>query len=214
MTTARTVTDALAPCPFCGGAGSLWPDDVGSGGQHVPPYHAGCPRPGCGFSFMEEMPEDAIAAWNRRTLSPAPLDDPDEAYELGKRDGYEDAVQDLDIATGGDGEFRYCTDHDPNRHCPDVETMKARIVERLKFVPAVLEAMKKQRTALSPAPPVAGTPVVVDIGKAIEALQASPELGALLMSTLIESVSTEDLQAELARRAPPVATAIPDTTKS
>ncbi|MES2958501.1 MAG: Lar family restriction alleviation protein [Pseudomonadota bacterium] len=60
-----TLRDALAPCPFCGGAAECFPDDVGSGGQHVGPYHAGCCRP-CRMFFTEEEPEDAIAAWNRR----------------------------------------------------------------------------------------------------------------------------------------------------
>ena len=56
--------------------------------------------------------------------------DEEEAYEIGKRDGYSEAVQDIDMITGGDGEYRYCTDHDPERHTPDPETMKARIAER------------------------------------------------------------------------------------
>lgn len=54
----------------------------------------------------------------------------EEAYELGLRDGYSKAIQEIDQLTGGDGEYRYCTNHDPERHCPDPETMKARIVER------------------------------------------------------------------------------------
>lgn len=33
----------------------------------------------------------------------------DEHYEIGKRDGYEEAVQDIDLATGGDGEFKGST---------------------------------------------------------------------------------------------------------
>lgn len=51
-----------------------------------------------------------------------------EAYEFGKRDGYESAIQDLDLATGGDGEFYASTL--PGRGCPDAEAMKARILER------------------------------------------------------------------------------------
>lgn len=54
----------------------------------------------------------------------------DETYEIGKRDGYEKAVQDIDQRTGGDGEYRYCTDHDPERHCPDAPAMIQRIIER------------------------------------------------------------------------------------
>lgn len=55
----------------------------------------------------------------------------DEAYEIGLRDGYAQAIQEIDIATGGDGEFRYCMGFaDPERHCPDEEAMKRRILAR------------------------------------------------------------------------------------
>jgi hypothetical protein len=60
--------------------------------------------------------------------------DDDETYEIGKRDGYEDAVQDIDIATGGDGEFRGSTF--PGETV-DVPAMKARIIERCR-TPALL----------------------------------------------------------------------------
>lgn len=53
--------------------------------------------------------------------------DEDDAYEIGKRDGYEDAVQDLDLATGGDGEFKGST---LPGGTVDVPAMKERIVER------------------------------------------------------------------------------------
>ena len=56
----------------------------------------------------------------------------DEAYELGKRDGFSEAVQEIDLKTGGDGEYRYCTDHDPDRHTPDPASMIQRIVERFE----------------------------------------------------------------------------------
>lgn len=56
----------------------------------------------------------------------------EEMHEIGYRDGYEKAVQDIDQLTGGDGEYRYCTDHDPDRHTPDADTMKQRIVERFE----------------------------------------------------------------------------------
>ena len=55
----------------------------------------------------------------------------DEAYDLGKRDGYEKAVQDIDMLTGGDGEYCYST-IEGERHCPNVDTMKARIARRLR----------------------------------------------------------------------------------
>lgn len=68
----------------------------------------------------------------------APLPDPtprsddadkeeDEAYELGKRDGFEEAVQTIDERTGGDGEFYGSTI--PGRG-QDVPSMLEGIVER------------------------------------------------------------------------------------
>ena len=60
-----------------------------------------------------------------------PTQSDDEAYELGKRDGYESAVQDIDMLTGGDGEYCYST-IEGERHCPNVDTMKARIARRLR----------------------------------------------------------------------------------
>lgn len=52
----------------------------------------------------------------------------DDAYEIGKRDGYEQAVQDIDLLTGGDGEYRWSSL--PQRNCPDAVSMKAAIHER------------------------------------------------------------------------------------
>jgi len=60
-----------------------------------------------------------------------PTQSDDEAYELGMRDGYESAVQDIDMLTGGDGE--YCCGGE--RHCPDPDSMKARIAERFNSQP-------------------------------------------------------------------------------
>ena len=55
---------ALKPCPWCGGEAGSHPDEIGSGGQHVTPYHVGCRR--CRMVFSEEEEADAIAAWNTR----------------------------------------------------------------------------------------------------------------------------------------------------
>jgi hypothetical protein len=63
----------LKPCPFCGGeAIAVHPDEYGSGGQHVPPYHASCDmtRGGCGVSVIGETEKEAAATWNRRALDP------------------------------------------------------------------------------------------------------------------------------------------------
>ena len=69
----------------------------------------------------------------------------EETYNTGKRDGYEQAVQDIDLLTGGDGEYRYCTNGNPERHTPDAAAMKARIAER--FQPQT-DALKIAREAL------------------------------------------------------------------
>ena len=65
------------------------------------------------------------------------MSEEDEAYEIGVRDGYEDAIQDLDLATGGDGEF-YGSTIDGG---VDMPVMKRRIINRfdnqietLKFI--------------------------------------------------------------------------------
>jgi hypothetical protein len=52
----------------------------------------------------------------------------DEAYELGKQDGYSDAIQWVDQHTGGDGEYFASTI--PGRGCPGPVEMRERIVER------------------------------------------------------------------------------------
>lgn len=59
----------LKPCPFCAGPAECRPDEVGSGGQHVRPYHAGCRS--CGVYFTEDEQAEAIAVWNYRALAPA-----------------------------------------------------------------------------------------------------------------------------------------------
>ncbi len=64
------------------------------------------------------------------------VDDEDDAFAIGRRDGFEEAVQMLDWLTGGDGEYRYCTDHDPERHCPDPAFMMMRIVDRFEALRA------------------------------------------------------------------------------
>ena len=57
----------------------------------------------------------------------------DDAYEIGKRDGYEDAIQNLDLATGGDGEFKGSTIPGAT---VDVPAMQVRIIERFRTNPS------------------------------------------------------------------------------
>lgn len=58
-------------------------------------------------------------------------DEGEDGFNIGRRDGFSEAVQLIDQMTGGNGEYRYCTDHDPERHCPDPDAMIARIADRL-----------------------------------------------------------------------------------
>ncbi|MFG1462328.1 hypothetical protein V5F77_05455 [Xanthobacter sp. DSM 24535] len=77
--------------------------------------------------------------------APAPAgvnqDDPDEAYELGKRDGYEDAAQEIDRLTGGDGEYSFSSFQGEGCSTPDA--MIQRIVDRF----SALEEVEKLHLA-------------------------------------------------------------------
>lgn len=67
----------------------------------------------------------------------------DEAYEIGKREGYEQAVQEIDMQTGGDGVYRACLGGaDPERHTPDAPAMIQRIVDRFEILNLLDEATK------------------------------------------------------------------------
>ena len=70
--------------------------------------------------------------------------DEEETYKIGYRDGYNEAVQGIDVLTGGDGEYRYCTDHDPDRHTPDAAAMKRRIEERFDALQAAQPAQQDE----------------------------------------------------------------------
>lgn len=54
----------------------------------------------------------------------------EEAHKIGIDEGRQEMIREIDLATGGDGEFRYCMNGDPDRHCPDAEAMKARVLDR------------------------------------------------------------------------------------
>lgn len=113
----------LLPCQFCGEARiSFNPPNNKIG------FKGSINCPACLATMPREVNDDQelIDCWNTRA-STAPADD--EAYELGKRDGYESAIQDIDIATGGDGEFKGSTIPGVT---VDVPAMKARVIERLR----------------------------------------------------------------------------------
>ena len=59
------------PCPFCGGDDIyVEPDERGSGGQHVLPYHIGCPRCALDMTALSADTEaEAVALWNRRAAA-------------------------------------------------------------------------------------------------------------------------------------------------
>ena len=62
----------------------------------------------------------------------------DEAYQIGKHEGYEDAVQAIDTATGGDGEYKGST---IPGETVDSDVMQARIIERCKRADVTQEAL-------------------------------------------------------------------------
>lgn len=63
----------------------------------------------------------------------------EESYEVGKEEGYSQAVADIDRLTGGDGEYRCIIGIVHEGHCPDPPSMIARIVERFNERPWVCE---------------------------------------------------------------------------
>lgn len=93
-----------------------------------------------GEDLAEKLAEIAVKTVRQPTQSD------DEAYDLGKRDGYEKAVQDIDMLTGGDGEYCYST-IEGERHCPNVDTMKARIARRLRQ-PTQSDALREENERL------------------------------------------------------------------
>lgn len=76
--------------------------------------------------------------------------DHEKTFVLGQEDGYADAVQWIDVHTGGDGEYVYCTDLDPERHTPDAATMQQRIVDRFDALKARVAEMEGALLAARP----------------------------------------------------------------
>jgi hypothetical protein len=88
------------------------------------------------------MEERDIFAAPPLPAGPKPVDAENEIYEIGVRDGHARAVQEIDELTGGDGEYRYCTDHDPDRHTPGPAEMIQRIVDRFETLNLLDDANK------------------------------------------------------------------------
>lgn len=80
------------------------------------------------------MDKDSIAnAWLdiERKAEKRTDDEAEDAFHIGVQDGFSQAVQLIDVLTGGDGEYRFCTYGYSERHCPTPAEMIARIVERV-----------------------------------------------------------------------------------
>lgn len=72
----------------------------------------------------------------------------DETHAIGVREGYENAIQDIDLATGGDGEFKGST---TSGQTVDIPAMKRRIIERFTALSAAnarVERLERALTAL------------------------------------------------------------------
>lgn len=70
----------------------------------------------------------------------------DECGEIGERDGYEKAMQEIDMLTGGHGEYRYCLgDENSERHCPDAEAMRQWIVDRFEALRSLLSSSEGEK---------------------------------------------------------------------
>ena len=145
----------LKTCPFCDGdVGMLYipPHTHTSLAGHMPDHpgsvHIECVT--CEYVMHGPDEPTLTARWNGRA------DDPDEAYEIGKHEGYERAVQVIDIATGGDGEYKGST---IPGETVDSDVMQARIIERCKradVTQEALSALKEGRRALGVAVKNAG----------------------------------------------------------
>ncbi len=112
--------------------------------DHIEHMAAWLSGKGTGYSFEslgEDMP--GIKAALSAQVQDARSDDDEEIYEIGVREGYERAVQEIDMKTGGDGEYRYCTDHDPERHTPGPAEMIQRIVDRFETLNLIDDAGRR-----------------------------------------------------------------------
>lgn len=99
--------------------------------------------PGCTMRAHEiltliaaaEAGSEAVLQQGQTTFTVAEFD---EGCELAKQEGYEEAVQEIDELTGGDGEYRVSLDLgggvNEERHTPDAPSMIARIVDRFQSI--------------------------------------------------------------------------------
>lgn len=115
--------------------GEVWLDKPGSGEMHASAEVAVA----AAQIEHERLIRSALAGAS--VLPPAKVasysqEEFDETYDIGRRDGYEEAVQDIDQKTGGDGEYRVSFEvgggPDDERHTPDAPSMIQRIVDRFE----------------------------------------------------------------------------------
>lgn len=76
----------------------------------------------------------------------------DSAYELGRQDGYEEAVQAIDVDTGGDGEFVCVLGPDPDeRDCRTPGDMARRVADRFAALKARVAELGAENARLQEA---------------------------------------------------------------
>lgn len=131
------VREAEVDCPICSGRG--WYEGVESGCCQRPTPSGEC----CGQAIAVQVQEQCSACGGSgKVQSPTSagsgtdardIDSDNETYRIGKEDGYTAAIQELDLATGGDGEFRGSTF--PGETV-DVPVMRQRIIDRAITTPA------------------------------------------------------------------------------
>ena len=86
------------------------------------------------FPLVQALAQHRIAAMRAAEPAGEDCDKEEEAFEIGKRDGYSDAIQWIDCRTGGDGIYFASTF--PGEGCPGPVEMRERIVERFNALQA------------------------------------------------------------------------------
>lgn len=75
-------------------------------------------------------------------------DEAEDAHALGISEGFQQATQLIDSLTGGDGEYRYAMNGDPERHCPTPVEMIANIIDRLSTQSAMQSRLEELEAGL------------------------------------------------------------------
>lgn len=83
---------------------------------------------------VEQLDRDPIErVWSRIEIEAGAYrdDEEEQAYRVGLRDGFSEAIQLLDLLTGGNGEYSFCTVPSES-HCPTPVEMGQRILARFE----------------------------------------------------------------------------------